>query len=627
MCAIKLTIMAKLMCARDMDFLRLQARLLLIQILFVSSSCFQFNQTLQQSRHMTIVKQKPVSQSCPPWKYQKYHNSSCVCGDTLDNIVGCEDAQPTVKILTCHCMSYGDRNETILVGDCPYRCTDRFYTVIHNQTDIADLCNRDIQQNRQGLMCGKCVDNFAPSAYSYTFECADCSNYKHNWIKYILMTYLPLTFLYILVVVIRFNALSASMNSFILTSQIVGSPAAVGLVAIYEQFNENDPEGKDVTMKLSVNILSSIYGIWNLDFLRRFYLPFCLHPNMSILQIFSLDLATAVYPICLICITHFLMKLHDISKAVQCLCKPAQFLLSCVNYQRRTSTSLIEVFGTFLLLSYVKIINTSFDILMPVQLYNVSGDVVGWHLYYNGSLKYFGHDHLPYAVLASVMFITFNFLPLLLLCLYPCQCFQSCLNCFRLNSQVLRTFIDVFQGCYKFEPYDCRYWAAFYMFLRILFMAVFALTKSGYYLLVAGTLLIPVVALLAVVRPYRQNIYNVIDVLMLLSLILLCFSAAGFPLATFDQRYESYFTIMFGSAVFFPVMYITGLLLKYIIPRRLMAATQKCLQCALCKDKLKYIITRRFVAAIQKCLQCALCKDSKDSDLNRSEEACPLLIN
>ena len=208
--------------------------------------------------------------------------------------------------------------------------------------------------------------------------------------------------------------------------------------------------------------------------------------------------------------------IHDVSKAVQCLCKPAKSLLSCINHQseRRTSTSLIKVFGTFLLLSYMKIINTLFDILMPVQLYNVSGDMVGWHLYYNGSLKYFGQDHLPYAVLACLMFITFNLVPLLLLCLCPCQCFQSCLNCFRLNTQVLHTFIEAFQG-----------WAAFYLFLRILFLAVFAFIQSGYYLLITGTILIPVVALLAVVRPYRQNIYNIIDILMLLSLIQLFFSS------------------------------------------------------------------------------------------------------
>ena len=107
----------------------------------------------------------------------------------------------------------------------------------------------------------------------------------------------------------------------------------------------------------------------------------------------------------------------------------------------------------------------------------------------------------------------------LLLCLYPCRCFQSCLNSCRLNSQVLRTFMDAFQGCYKFEPYDCRYWAAFYLFLRIAALAIFAATQSGYFVVVGGIMLIPVIILFAVIRPYRKTVYNVVDIVLLLAFV------------------------------------------------------------------------------------------------------------
>ena len=36
----------------------------------------------------------------------------------------------------------------------------------------------------------------------------------------------------------------------------------------------------------------------------------------------------------------------------------------------------IKAFGIFILLSYVKVLNTSVDILMPAQVYNASGIVV-----------------------------------------------------------------------------------------------------------------------------------------------------------------------------------------------------------------------------------------------------------
>jgi hypothetical protein len=334
-----------------------------------------------------------------------------------------------------------------------------------------------------------------------------------------------------------------------------------------------------------VQALSAMYGVWNLDFFRMVYEPFCLHPNMSILQIISLDYAIAVYPLIVIFFVYLLIKVHERFEVVRFLWRPAARLLTHVSKQWKTSNSLIQAFGTFILLSYVKVINTSFYILLPVQLRNVSGQVVGLYLYYNGSQEYMGHDHLPYAVLAIFMFTTFNLMPLLLLCLYPCRCFQSCLNCCRLNSQVLRTFMDAFQGCYKFEPYDCRYWAAFYLFLRIAVLVVFALTQSGYFALATGILLVPTASLLSVVRPYRENIYNVIDSVMLLSLIQLCFSTVGFSLTTFDRRYEAFVTIMFGIGALSPPVYAVLLLIKTIIPNNLLAATKRCiLRLILCRE-------------------------------------------
>ena len=528
-----------------------------------------------------------LNNSCPPWKYRD-SNSTCVCGDSLGDIVLCEDDRSTVKILTCHCMSYSDQSDdVILVGNCPYLCTDSFYSFVQNEADVRDMCNNDIQQYREGQMCGKCIANYSLSPYSYTFECAECYNYKNNWLKYILITYLPLTVFFLIVIAFRFNAMSASMNLFVLFCQIISCPAALGIFSIFVKFTQNNPPDPDLNIVLVLYFLSSIYGIWNLDFFRMLYKPFCLHPNLSILHILSLDYAIAVYPLFLIFATYFLIKLHDRFEVFQFLWKPAVWLFTQINQQWKTSTSLIEAFGTFFLLSYVKIINISFNILIPVQLYNVSGNTVGFYVYYNGSMEYFGKDHLPFAMLAIFMFVTFNLMPLLLLSLYPCQCFQSCLNCCRLNSQVLRTFMDAFQGCYKFEPYDCRYWSAFYLFLRIAILCIFAYTKSGYLLLVTGILLLPLTSILAVVRPYRQNVYNITDVVLFLTFIQICFSSVGFSLSTFDRRYESFVTIMTGTGLIIPQIYAIVQLFKYIIPSKLLLMFKKCLKCPFCKVNVK----------------------------------------
>ena len=503
--------------------------------------------------------------TCPPWKYHKYHNLSCVCGPGIHNVVDCKDNKSTVSLLTCHCMSYSDNGDGVVMGACPFLCTNSYYTKIYADTNLSNLCDRDIHQNRQGQMCGQCKDNHSPSPYSYQLQCAHCSHYKYNWLKYLVMAYAPLTVFYFIVIIFRLNALSASMNSIVFFSQIISSPAVMNMISMYAYFSEAYPIDHDINVMSVADVGAIPFGIWNLDFFWLVYKPFCLHPNLSIIQIMCLDYAISVYPLLLIVLTFMLFKLYERFKVVRTLFKPLVWLFTRFNHQWNTSNSLIKAFATFILLSYVKVINTSFDILMPTQLYNVSGQVVGLYVYYNGSMEYLGHDHLPYAVLAIFMFTTFNIIPFLLLCLYPCRCFQSCLNCCQLNSQVLRTFMDAFQGCYKFEPYDCRYWAAFYLFIRIAVLTIFAFAQGVFYVVVCGILFIPAIVMIAIVRPYRESVYNVIDLVFYLVFVQLCFSTAGIALFTPDQSFL-FITTMFGISIIIPLVYITLLAVYKILP-------------------------------------------------------------
>ena len=129
-------------------------------------------------------------------------------------------------------------------------------------------------------------------------------------------------------------------------------------------------------------------------------------------------------------------------------------------------------FATFLLLSYVKFLSVSFDILMPTLSWDMENTMQPPVLYYDGTVEYFGKDHvhLPYALLALAVLLVFTFLPILLLCVYPCHCFQRVLNRYHLSSQTLHTFMDTFQGGFKDGTNgtrDCRYFAAVYLIVRV----------------------------------------------------------------------------------------------------------------------------------------------------------------
>ena len=74
------------------------------------------------------------------------------------------------------------------------------------------------------------------------------------------------------------------------------------------------------------------------------------------------------------------------------------------------------------------------------------------------------------------------------------------LNLCRLQRHKLNTFIDIFVGCYRTEPRDCRYFAAFYLVLRIINLALFSITTSPLYYPLSGIVFIIAAILVAVAR-------------------------------------------------------------------------------------------------------------------------------
>ena len=413
-------------------------------------------------------------------------------------------------------------------------------------------------------MCGRCEEGYAPPVYSYSLACVECSDYNYNWLKYAAAAFLPLTGFYILVVVFRISVTSEAMSAYVLVSQIIAAPVHLRLLAV-ERGSIQLPE-------LFFKVFSSVNMLWNLDIFRSLYTPVCLHPNMSMLQGLALEYVTAVYPLLLIFITYFLVNLHDRFRVIVKLWAPFYRCFARLRTEWDIRSSLIEAFGTFILLSYVKILNVSFDILTPTVLYDVHGNrMPSLYLYYDGTYEYFGRNHMPYALLALFMFLVFNVLPLALLCVYPCQCFQRCLNLCRLQRHKLNTFIDTFVGCYRTEPRDCRYFAAFYLVLRIINLALFSITTSPLYYPLGGIVFIIAAILVAAARPYKfSTTFIDIDVILFALLSAMSFGMLSFGyVALLDpdrviKKWYRYAAIV----LLFPPLYGGGLLIYRLLPKR-----------------------------------------------------------
>ena len=227
------------------------------------STCW--TQTLRLCKSSTTAEKQlenkifnPVS----PWMFRNETSGACECSDIPYRAVLCDPTIPRTSILDCYCMTHNsEQNETEL-GRCLYGCGHKQDILYYKLPQNESLLNRYTcsKAKRDSTLCGACQPGYSPLVYSYDMSCMNCTGMTYNWIKYIAVAYIPLTFFYFLVVICRFSGTSPLVKSFINICQGIVSPMSLRAfmtVASRKQFTE-----------LSLRILGTWYGIWNLDFFR-----------------------------------------------------------------------------------------------------------------------------------------------------------------------------------------------------------------------------------------------------------------------------------------------------------------------------------------------------------------------
>ena len=503
----------------------------------------------------------PHDPPCPTWFFpDPSSNGTCRCGDSVNDAVRCNESTKEVAILDCYCMTYNESTGPV-VGACFYNCMRELYYLL--PSDVTELNNNMCGYlNRAGQLCGECKENYSIPVYSYEMKCVQCSTSPFNWVKYILAAFLPLTVFFVLVVSCRLSATSPKLFAFVFFSQsiTIGANVRILLAGL---------DGYPLPTSIA-KILFTLYGFWNLDFFRTLLPHICI--SINTLQTLALDYAVAFYPLILLVATYVLIQVNTYS--FSCMCRPFRRCINCFRKQWDVRTSIVETFATFLLLSYLKLLSVSSDLLIPTHVYHVNGTLVGLYLYYDATIEYFGEEHLPYALLAVFVLLVFILFPLLLLLLYPMRCFQRCLACCGVRSHALPIFIDAFQGCYKDGTNgtrDCRYFPAAFLFTRILVFVIFAFTQTELLYGAMMFLLIPLVIAIVIMQPYkpRFSTYNVVD-----SVLVLVFALWFAGIVCFDissqkaHKWKICFALILYIVAILPLFYISFVAIHWMCSQR-----------------------------------------------------------
>ena len=508
---------------------------------------------------------------CPTWMHYANKTGGCKCGAEHNGAVKCNATLNETYILECYQMTFDERLQRVIVGFSFYGCQkgENHYAIYSrvpaNRSQINNvMCN---QFNRGGRLCGACRDGYSPLVYSYQIYCKQCSDSesKYNWAIFAAVAFIPPTFFYIFVILFKFNANSPQLNAFAFLAQSVSNPANVRAIILLTSVWTHGP-----FVTFLIKLFTTLYGIWNLDYFRILYPDICL--RLTTLQALSLDYVTAFYPLVLIMFTYFAIKLHSREcNTVVLLWKPIKKYLLKVKKYDDTKTSLIDVFATFLILSYQKVLSVNFDLLAFTNAIDSSGKSVGKFLYYDANYDYFGQDHLPYGILAIFSFTIFNLLPFLLLLFYPMRWFQKCLNQLKLSHLALHTFVDSFAGCFKdgTEPgtRDCRYFAALFLFLRILSYIIYQVTLDASFYGWNGVVFSLFAILFAMAQPYKSKYkeYNTVTVVMIVALVIIIVGIMIVNITSIKVHLAVNFsTVVAGILIALPQLYPIAIGLKWI---------------------------------------------------------------
>lgn len=532
------------------------------------------NCTVAAAVHDDIGTSEYYGDSCPTWMLPSPYSDCCVCGKSFPEAVKCNATNVSIQI--SYCMTYDSAKNITYLAKCPYRGSalfiNAYYPLPLNRSELnSAMCG---PLSRHDRLCGRCKPGYGPGVFSFNVNCFRCSGPYHGWLLYSVLELVPVTVMFLLVIIFQCRVSDGNFNGFIFFSQMITS--------IYQYYHPNHNGSYSIgrSSQILITIYQVVYGIFSFGFFRQAVPPFCVSEHISGLQMISLFYIPVFYSLLLSVIAYMLIEMHAHNcRFLVCVWRLFHKCFVRITRHINPRTTLIDAFAVTLILSYSRILFVSFDLLRPVKMYLPNGEATHKVVYNDGSLDYISMQHLPYFVLGITVITVFNVLPIVLLCVYPTRVFQKLLGrlCLNKTASILHTFADTFQGCYKNGTdgkHDYRYFAGAYFFLRIL-LIIGHNTVGGPVVMwiVPGSILLVTSLLFANLRPYRCDFYNTLDSLWfsLGTVYIVCQIVIVLgPKATW--KYQIAIMILLGIPLLYLILFLT-LNICYLIKRQYQRVT------------------------------------------------------
>ncbi len=445
---------------------------------------------------------------CPPGfeLNSSSSNAECICADSkYSGISSCDTSTFTASISHGFWLGYCNREKegelctsNCPIGFCSYRNDSG--TQLHHRlpTNSSELDDYMCGPTRTGTLCGECKPGYSVYYTSFKYRCGPNHDCDIGWLYYVLYELLPVTLLFMTILVFNISFTSGATTAFILFAQLLDSLAldANGII----QFPN--------AVSALLYIPRFFYRILNLDPFSAFEkLSFCIWEGATFFNVMLMRYVTTAYALGLVLCTVFVMNTWRCRRIF------ARF------GSRTLKTTVIHGLSAFFILCYSQCSRVTILILNQSCLQGENLQCVRQVVFRSGELTAFGSEHLKYAIPAILVLVTFVTIPPLLLIAFPLSfnllawCGLSETKAVNWLSRIIPLqFLDSFQSCFRDR---LRFFSGLYFFYRIFALAayVYLNTLTEFYLVVEIQVIL-ILALHAIAQPYKKRWHNILDSLI-----------------------------------------------------------------------------------------------------------------
>ena len=453
-------------------------------------------------------------EGCPPgYIHISDHTKKCICYLNVKNhptgIERCNETEFQAYVKHGYWVGYIDsslfnKSRLLTTAICPKGfCVSNAFDNLREhplpaESGVKDLSPYICNFERRGVLCGRCSEKHSAYYRSTSFSCKSDALCNWGWVFYILSELVPITILFLVVILLNISFTSGSLNGVVFFMQVVDTL-------------KMDAENFIHLGGLSnvTKIYKIIYRIFTLNIFAIEDCSFCLWKHASALDMLAFRYVTILYSLFLVLSTATFLKMCN---------------FRCIQEKLNLKHSIIHGLSAFLVMSYSECTRVSLLILTVGTLRTIpdTPDEIKVS-FYNGDYSYMGPEHLKYAFPAIFFILTMVSIPPLLLLSYP-LCYKLFallrieesrfvqITCKIFPLEKIKPLFDSIQGTFK-DRY--RFFAGMYFLYRLGLLLTFTYTSTlPLYYTITGAQLVCMLVLHAVCQPYKKAWHNILDALL-----------------------------------------------------------------------------------------------------------------